>query len=401
MATVKLNFCPPSVRDKEGTLYYRVIHNRLVRQISSGYKVYIWEWDEKHHAIVTTLSPERTDKLMALQEKIRMDMDRFNRIISSYISRGVSFTAETIVQEYISLIPRLSLFNYMEGIIQRLIHIGKIRTSETYRSALNSFSRFNNNEDIMLDTFTPALMEAYEAYLQAGGLVANTTSFYLRILRAVYNRACLQGLIMPGVKPFSRVYTGIGKTAKRAVGIDVIRDIRDLDLESNSTADYARDLFLLSFYLRGMSFIDMAYLKKSDLTNGVVCYRRRKTGQQLYVRWTGEMQAILDKYAENKTDFLMPVITSDLYDYRNQYRNKHYKVNLGLKTVAQRLGLKIPLTTYVARHSWASIARSKGISLSIISEGLGHDSELTTRIYLATLDTAAVDRANDLILSSI
>ena len=169
----------------------------------------------------------------------------------------------------------------------------------------------------------------------------------------------------------------------------------------NRSADYARDLFMLSFYLRGMSFIDLAYLKKSDLTNGVVTYRRRKTGQKLTIRWTGEMQKILGKYPENKTEYLFPIITSRTANPRNQYRNRHYAVNRYLKTVAQKVGLQMPLTTYVARHSWASIAKSKGISVSVISEGLGHDSEQTTQIYLASLDTAAVDKANDIILAAL
>lgn len=113
------------------------------------------------------------------------------------------------------------------------------------------------------------------------------------------------------------------------------------------------------------------------------------------------MQAILDKYPENDTEYLFPIITSMTANPRNQYRNRHYAVNRNLKTVAEKIGLKMPLTTYVARHSWASIAKSKGISLSVISEGLGHDNEQTTLIYLASLDASAVDRANDIILSAL
>jgi len=135
--------------------------------------------------------------------------------------------------------------------------------------------------------------------------------------------------------------------------------------------------------------------------DSIVTYRRRKTGQKLTIRWTKEMQDILDKYPENETEYLFPVITSCSASHRHQYRNRHYKVNNSLKTVAKKIGLQIPLTTYVARHSWASIARSKGISVSVISEGLGHDNEQTTQIYLATLDISVVDRANDIILSAL
>jgi len=401
MATVKVKFHPSSVGGRKGAVYYQIIHNRVVGHVATDYKIYAYEWDERYHRIVTTQSPGRTNFLLSLQKKIWCDMERFNRIMTSFIRKGVCLSTEDIMAEYKSLTSRLSLFKFMEGIIDRFRHDGKIRTSETYRYALNSFSRFLNNEDVTIDSFSQEMMESYDAYLQTKGLVPNSRSFHMRILRAVYNRACEQGLMESSCKPFSHVYTGVGKTTKRAAGIDIIKRIKDMDLTADRPADYARDIFMLSFYLRGMSFIDLAYLKKSDLADGVVTYRRRKTGQRITVRWTSEMQEILDKYPENETEYLFPVITSRTANPRSQYRNRHYAVNRNLKTVARKVGLQMPLTTYVARHSWASIARAKGISVSIISEGLGHDNEQTTQIYLASLDTSAVDRANDIILSAL
>ena len=150
-----------------------------------------------------------------------------------------------------------------------------------------------------------------------------------------------------------------------------------------------------------MSFIDMAFLKKSDLKNGYVIYRRRKTGQQLIIEWTKEMQMIIDKYPENATEYLLPIIKNPAANERSTYRNTGYNINHNLKKIAQMIGIQIPLTLYVARHSWASAARSKGIPLAVISEGMGHDSETTTQIYLASLDTSVVDRANSLILNSL
>ncbi|MBD5153522.1 MAG: tyrosine-type recombinase/integrase, partial [Oscillibacter sp.] len=156
-----------------------------------------------------------------------------------------------------------------------------------------------------------------------------------------------------------------------------------------------------SFMLRGMSFIDMAYLRKSDLLNGYVAYRRRKTGQLLTIEWTKEMQMILDKYPENDSEYLLPIIRNARTNERYTYRNVGYNINHNLKTVAKKVGITIPLTLYVARHSWASVAKAKGIPLSVISEGMGHDSEATTQIYLASLDTSVVDKANSLILKSL
>lgn len=150
-----------------------------------------------------------------------------------------------------------------------------------------------------------------------------------------------------------------------------------------------------------MGFPDMAYLKKTDLKNGSIVYRRRKTGQQLTIAWTPEMQMILDKYPENPTQYLLPVIKTVGCNERFAYKNAGDKINYNLKKVAEMLDINIPLTTYVARHSWASAAKAKGIPLSVISEGMGHDSEATTQIYLASLDTSVVDDANSIIIGSL
>lgn len=189
---------------------------------------------------------------------------------------------------------------------------------------------------------------------------------------------------------------------KRTVSLEAIKRIKELDLTLKPHLAYARDMFLFSFYTRGMSFIDMAYLLKSNLKDGILTYRRRKTGQQLSVKWERCMEDIVAKYKETyNTDYLLPIITNPLADGRKQYRNAIYRVNTALKEVARQAGLAVPLTMYCARHGWASIAKSKNIPLSVISEGMGHDSEETTRIYLASLDTSVIDEANSLILKSL
>lgn len=288
----------------------------------------------------------------------------------------------------------------METIIARLRKLDKRRTAETYTCARNSFRRFRKQDDLELDEIDSDMMEEYEAYLTARGLIPNSTSFHMRILRAVYNRAIDKGLTEDH-RPFRHVYTGVDKTTKRAIDINALKKMKSANLSQLPKADYARDIFMLSFFLRGMSFIDMAYLKKSDLRNGQVTYRRRKTGQLLTVKWRPEMQAILNKYKPDNSPYLLPILTSSTNSTYNQYRSKQYLVNTGLKTVAQHIGLKMPLTLYCSRHSWASIAKAKGIPVGVISDGLGHDSEQTTQIYLSTLDTSAVDNANALIIASL
>ena len=293
-----------------------------------------------------------------------------------------------------------SLFDFMQGVITRLQQMNKQRTSETYRATLRSFMQFRKNKDILLKEIDADLMLMYEAHLRGKGLTKNSSSFYMRILRAVYNRAINKDLTT-NRNPFKHVYTGVDKTIKRAIPLTSIKQIKCLDLSLQPSLDFARDMFLFSFYTRGMSFIDMAHLKKKDLSNGILSYRRRKTGQQLFIRWERCMQEIVAKYDNSPSEYLLPIIKPMNGDERTQYQNAMYLINRKLKIIGKMVGAQLPLTMYTARHSWASAAKNKNVPISVISEGMGHDSEKTTLIYLASLDTTVVDTANSLILSSI
>ncbi len=400
MASIKVKFRPSTVADHEGTIYYQIIHERKVRQLLSDYKVFPSEWDESRSMVTTTHKSERKAFILSIRERIRWDVERLNKIDKKLDANGLSYTADDVIDEFNRYANEYSVFNFMEVVIIKLKQKGKARTSETYTATLNSFKKFREDEDLMLDCLSSEIMESYEAWLQRRGVTPNTVSFYTRILRAVYNRAVEQDII-ENRNPFKHVYTGVDKTIKRALPLATLKKIKALDLSLNPSLDFARDMFLMSFYLRGMSFIDMAFLKKTDLKNGYVTYRRRKTGQQLVIEWTKEMQIILDKYPENATDYLLPIIKNPGTNERCTYRNMGYNINHNLKKIAKMAGVQIPLTLYVARHSWASAAKAKGIPLSVISEGMGHDSEATTQIYLASLDTSVVDRANSLILKSL
>ena len=400
MASIKVKFKPSTVADHEGTIFYQILHERKQRQLFSNYHVFPTEWDENRSMVTTTQKNERGGFILSIRERIRWDVERLNKIIRKLDNGGLAYTADDIIDEFNRHTNEYSLFNYMEGMIIKLKQNGKIRTAETYVSTLNSFKKFRKDEDIMLDCLNSEIMEAYEAWHKQRGIAPNTISFYTRILRAAYNRA-VEDESIENRNPFRHVYTGVDKTVKRALPLSAIKKIKALDLSLIPELDYARDMFMISFMLRGMSFIDMAYVRKSDLANGYITYRRRKTGQQLIIEWTKEMQMILDKYPENTSDYLLPIIRNPGVNERWSYRNVGYNINHNLKRIAEKAGITISLTLYVARHSWASIAKSKGIPLSVISEGMGHDSEATTQIYLASLDTSVVDKANSIILKSL
>ncbi len=397
MTSIKIKFRASQVEGKEGTIYYQVIHERVIRQIKTTYKIFSEEWDDHSSNIVTPkYNGFRTTHILAIKERIKVDLNRLKQIVKSLNRKG-NHSADDVVGTFEKLLIGATLFDFMQSTIARLAELRKYRTSETYKTTLNSFMRFRGGEDLLLVDISSDLMMDYEAYLKDNGITNNSISFYMRILRAVYNRAVEQELIEQR-HPFKKVYTGVDKTVKRALPLKYIKRIKELDLTTQPNLMFARDIFILSFYLRGMSFVDMAYLRTKDLQNGIVSYRRRKTGQQLHIKWEKCMQEILNRYPSFDTEYLLPIIRDKEKDSREQYIKTLSSVNNKLKKIGQLAGVSAPLTLYVARHSWASIAKSRNIPISVISEGMGHDSEATTQIYLASLDSSVVDKANNLIL---
>lgn len=399
MASIKVKFRPSTIQNKEGIIYYQIIHNRVTRQLKTDYRLFIHEWNEAESSIIPTVN-SRQNYLLSIQERIDWDIKLLQSVIARLDDTRQRYTATDIIFSFNKQAAELSLFNFMRGIITQLRQLGKQRTSETYRSTLRSFMRFRDNKDVLLQEISADLMLRYEAYLYNRGLTKNSTSFYMRILRAVYNRAVEKDLTT-NQNPFKHVYTGVDKTVKRAIPLKTIKHIKNLDLSRQPSLELARDMFLFSFYTRGMSFIDMAYLRKRDLSNNLLSYRRRKTGQQLFIRWEKCMQEIIDKYDNPRSEYLLPIIKPMNGDERKQYQSAMHLINRKLKTIGEIAGLQLPLTMYTARHSWASVAKSKNIPISVISEGMGHDSEMTTQIYLASLDSTIVDKANAQILKDL
>lgn len=286
--------------------------------------------------------------------------------------------------------------SFIDAYAHRLASRGKTRTSETYLSAGRSFSEFLSGERPTFSQITGRLMESYEQWLLGRHLTRNTCSFYMRILRAAYNRGVDRGYTRQR-DPFHHVYTGVDRTRKRAVTLTVIKKIKAMDLRGKPGLELSRDLFLFSFYTRGISFIDMAYLRRSDLDGETLRYKRKKTGQSISIRWEPCMQEIVDRHP-GEGGWLLPIFSPDGGDLRRQYQAAIVRENHHLGIISRQLGLPVVLTTYVARHSWASIAYSQDIPVSVISEAMGHDSEKTTRIYLSSIGNTKIDKANRQIL---
>lgn len=295
-------------------------------------------------------------------------------------------------------------FAYCRGLVEMLKEIEKVSLARGYKYAINRFWRFCKCEDIRFEDIDQQLMMRYESHLLDSGICRNSTSFYMRNLRAMYNRAVDDGLCVDK-NPFKRVYKGVDDTRKRAISIDYIKAIKRLTgLTKNE--DFARDIFLFSFSMRGMSFVDIAHLKKENTNNGIITYRRRKTKQLLRIKCEDTIRDIIAKYADEceNSSYVFPILQDSLRSEEDKDRrclSALHTVNSNLDKIGCKIRLQQKLTTYVARHSWASVANNMGISIGTISQAMGHTSEKTTRIYLASVDTSKVDKANHKILSML
>lgn len=279
---------------------------------------------------------------------------------------------------------------------------GKYKTAANYRCALKQFMAFRQGLPISIMDISTCIMKDYQDFLVQKGLKMNTISLYMRMLRAAYNYAWDDDFIENERRPFRKVFTGQEKTRKRALSQKVVRQIVNIHL-NDPALEFVRDLFLFSIYMQGMPFVDMAYLKKCQLQNGYIVYRRRKTNQTLKVKIVPLAQKIIDRYETKGGEFsyLFPILSDGHRDTPIVYASALRLYNKRLERISKLINLNEPLTSYVSRHTWASLARACGISDTIISEAMGHTNIETTTIYLAALDTDIIATANEKLIKSL
>ena len=403
MTTIKLKFRPSSVQGAMGTLYYQVIHKRSVKWISTEHHVYAEEWNEEQSILVIQPGSKRRADLLLMQSVLDGEMKQREEIVCSLEADKKDFTLEELCNRFAGIPMQKTVFTFLQEQILRQERMKRLGTAKTYTSAYLRFKEFRSGSDLTFAQLSPDMIEEYEAWLANRGLMQNTIRFYLRTLHTLLYKAIEEGVLSDGNKLFSRVHLAYVPTTKRAISAGDVRTIQQLELPPDSIQAFARDLFMFSFYTRGMSFVDIAYLKKKDLKNGLLSYCRKKTNQQITIAWEQELQEIIDRYSikTENTPYMLPIIKNTEETEYVQYKRVQVNVNRALKRIGTMAGLKLPITMYVARHSWASIARDMDISISVISEGMGHQSCKTTQIYLDTLDTSKINEANRKIIGEI
>lgn len=398
MATIKIKLRLSSVPGKKGTLFYQITHRHKIHQITTSIHLHREEWNPEKEQVNSS-----AEDSVIMQSHINDDMIHLKRIIRQLDASCEPYEVGDIVACFKRTDNRQYVLAFMRQQIDLLRRSNRLGTAMNYEHALNSFSAFLGGRDILFGMLTERLVNAYYLYLEGRGIVPNSISFYMRILRSVYNKAVKQRFVEQTF-PFQHVYTGIDRTAKRAIDESLVVQLYQLELPEASALDLARDLFIFSYCTRGMAFVDITYLKKSNIREGTICYLRHKTKQSLCIRIEAGIQKLIDKYIVQTADtpYVFPILkgTDPDEDFR-RYRFALNTHNRMLKKLSGMLSCACRLTSYVARHSWATAARNRFLPLSVISACLGHTSERTTQIYLASLENSVLDSANLEIISGL
>lgn len=388
---------------KKGDVYplkLRVIHNRQPFDLGLGYSLSPKDWDEKGQKVKsscqtfeniarfnTILNKEKQkvqDVLIRLQDEGKLDTLTLEEL-KNYVTQK---STETMT------------LAFGEAMIAELQDAKKFGNARVYDTMLRSVRNFTKGRDLPLKQITYAWLKKYEAWYLSKGNSANGLSVSLRTLRALYNRAIKQKLISKDYYPFTDYRIKGESTRKRAISAADLELIKQFQPKTERQ-ERAKDYFLLSFYLMGASFVDLAFLKVRNITGGRIEYKRQKTGRLHSIPISAPLQAILDKYLDGKRkdDFILNVIKSD--DPKRQrvnVRDELRQFNRRLKEIGELCGIEATLTSYVARHSYATIAKYKGVPTAVISEALGHTSEEVTQVYLDSFDKEVLDKYHTMVI---
>lgn len=397
MASVKIIlFKHKTLKDGSHPVILQVIHNKQRKIVSLGYSATEKQWNSKNN--VPNSKHPHVDKLKAL---IRKKKNEAEKKIIELDTLGEPYLAEDILMP-LKENKKTALFkSFTEKQVATMRKEGRHGNARAYEDAMKAFTTFLSKDDIDFKNINTGLIRQFESHLKSKGRKVNGIAMYLRTIRAIYNKAIKDGEVSEKFYPFKDFKIKHEKTIKRAIPKGKLTEIKNLDLSQRPAIELARDIFLFSFYMRGMNFIDIFHLKPKDIAHGRVDYRRKKTGQVFSIKVNEPALYLIHKYGKDKEpdQFIFPVLNPD--DEYTSYRTSIRNLNKYLKDVGEEVELDIPLSSYVARHSWAQVAKLSGISTSVISEGLGHDSEKTTSIYLDSFSDEVLDDANEKIIDNI
>ena len=380
-------------------LVFQVIHNRRKKLLYTGYRMKEEVFDESEGKIMNGVGSTFTaTEVVKMNRELRKMRNQIDIRIRQLERTREEFTVEDILTQnaFGTGKSQFYLLRYINAQIERKQELKKVGMAAAYKSTRSSLAKFIGCPDVRMSEVDLAFVRRYEDFLYSNGASGNTVSYYLRNLRSLYNQAVTDGYHPRGEYPFAKAQTRPAKTVKRALSRTDMQNLADLNLENEPELEFTRDLYLFSFYAQGMAFVDIVLLKKADICNGVLTYSRHKSKQLIRIVVTPQMQGVIDKY-NTENEYLFPIISGEYASGYQKYRLALGRINRHLKKIAVVADIKVPLTTYTARHTWATLARDYGAPISVISAGLGHTSEEMTRVYLKDFDVSMLNQVNSIV----
>ena len=380
-------------------LVFQVIHNRRKKLLYTGYRMKEEVFDESEGKIMNGVGSTFTaTEVVKMNRELRKMRNQIDIRIRQLERTREEFTVEDILTQnaFGTGKSQFYLLRYINAQIERKQELKKVGMAAAYKSTRSSLAKFIGCPDVRMSEVDLAFVRRYEDFLYSNGASGNTVSYYLRNLRSLYNQAVTDGYHPRGEYPFAKAQTRPAKTVKRALSRTDMQNLADLNLENEPELEFTRDLYLFSFYAQGMAFVDIVLLKKTDICNGVLTYSRHKSKQLIRIVVTPQMQGVIDKY-NTENEYLFPIISGEYASGYQKYRLALGRINRHLKKIAVAADIKVALTTYTARHTWATLARDYGAPISVISAGLGHTSEEMTRVYLKDFDVSMLNQVNSMV----
>ena len=404
MATVKIVLFKSKTYDNgKHPVMLRMTHNRKLKYFSLGVECFENEWDDKSGRFTKAYSGfrERNRLLVSVENRVYVILDDFVR-------KSKSFTFDAFEKAFLGINKNVEVVAFFEQIIEELKSKNKVGNAGAYKETRNALRRFMDGKKLYFPDIDYTFLKQFEGYLFSHGCAEGGVNFHMRTLRAAINEAIRRGLMDKDLYPFSTQFNRNGyslnglksKSQPRALSEKDLEKIKNFPFDLYPHLSKPVRYFLFSYYARGMNFTDMAKLKWEDIYDGRIHYSRAKTKRKHSIKVSRSLHNILESFYDINPMYIFPILTA-FHKTAQQQKDRIKKClkyyNRDLKDVAKVLNITANLTSYVARHTYATTLKRKGVDVSIISEGLGHAEIGTTMIYLQQFSNEVIDAADEVL----
>lgn len=380
-------------------LSIRITQNKKRKYIRIGINIQPQYWDSKKNK----LRPNCPDREY-LDNIITEKLSKYQKQILEFQSIAKEYSINQLIESVERPTKNISISDYLNSVIENLTKENRIGNATHYQALYNSLEKFTKINQLQFVDIDVPFLNKYETYLRGIGNKNNSISIKMRTLKAVYNKAVKDSIVKKDYYPFNEYNVSKLKdsTPKRSILKEDIQKIISLDVKTiskrpQSLLQFSKDLFLFSYLGCGINMVDIAHLKKSNIISNRIVYKRHKTGKQISFLLQPHALEIMQRYENCKNDYIFPILDDSIHATAEQkfrrIKKVTYVANKNLKKIGESINLSIPLTTYCARHSFATILKRSGINVAIISEALGHSDLRTTQIYLDSFENSQIDEA--------